>query len=60
MKNLVKKFKQSEEITLIDNTSNEEYTGMVSWTAFDIVSLKNVKGFKGNAVFIMNQFRLKA
>ena len=60
MKNLEKAFKKAQEITLVDTLSNEEFTGNVAWTAWDIVSLKNVKGFKGTAIFMMNQFKLKA
>ena len=56
MKNLEKAFKKAQEITLVDTLTNEEYTGNVAWTAWDIVSLKNVKGFKGTAIFMMNQF----
>ena len=60
MKRLVNTFKRFEKITLVDKQSNEEYTGIVSGVTWDIVSLKDVKGFKGTAIFMMSQFKLKA
>lgn len=50
----------TQQITLVDNQTNEEYTGIVSSKTHDIVSLKNVSGFRGTAIFMLNQFKLKA
>lgn len=58
--NVTKLIKMAQQITLVDNLTHEKYTGIVSSKTHDIVSLQNVSGFKGTAVFMMNQFNVKA
>lgn len=58
--NVAKLIKMAQEITLVDNQTHEEYTGIVSSKTHDIVSLQNVSGFKGTAVFLLTQFNVKA
>lgn len=56
----LEKLNVSDEVTMVDRKTNEEYTGIVSWLVCDIVSLANVKGFKGKAIFTLDNFMLKA
>lgn len=60
MKRLINKFKETDKVTLIDIETKEEFTGDVSSISWDVVSMKNVKGFTGLAVFEMGNFQLKA
>lgn len=58
--NIKKLIEMAQKVTLIDKQTKEEYTGTVSDTIHDIVTLKDVNGFRGTAVFMMNQFQLKS